>query len=93
MIWDTLTLLASGLLLGAWLQARFGKPITQGGWWDVISGVILVALVLKGVLRAIGALPSLVEVLGVVPLLVLLVAAVTATLTNRPVDESTLSGK
>jgi len=93
MIWDTLTLLVSGLLLGAWLHARFGKPIIKGGWWDFGLGIALVSAVLGRFLRAIGALPWLVDLLGVIPFAVIVIAAVIALSTNRPVDESTLGRK
>jgi len=93
MIWDTLTLLVSGLLLGAWLNARFGKPTVKGGWWDFVLGIVAVSAVLRGFFRAIGALPLVVDVLGVIPLAVVVIAAVIALSTNRPVDESTLGRK
>ena len=93
MIWDTLTLLVSGLLLGAWLHARFGKLIIKGGWWDFGLGIALVSAVLGRFLRAIGALPLLVDLLGVIPFAVVVIAAVIAVSTNRPVDESTLGRK
>ena len=32
LIFDTLSLLFFGLLLGARLHARFGKPTVEGGW-------------------------------------------------------------
>lgn len=42
LIFDTLSLLFFGLLLGAWLHARFGKPTVEGGWWDVALGLAMV---------------------------------------------------
>lgn len=92
MIWDTFTLLVSGLMLGAWLHARFGKPIVEGGLWDVAIGIALVTAVLGRFLRAIEA-PFLEDVLGIMPLAVLAIAAVISLFTNRPVDEGRLGQK
>ena len=93
MIFDTLSLLVSGLMLGAWLHARFGKPIVEGGWWDVALGLAMVTWVLKAFLQVIGAWPLLEDVLGILPLAILVIAAVISLFTNRPVDESTLGQK
>ena len=93
MIWDTLALLFVGMLLGAWLHARFGKPTVEGGWWDFALGLALVTMVRKGFLQVIGAWPLFVDVLGVLPLAILGIAVVISLFTNRPVDESTLGQK
>jgi hypothetical protein len=41
LIFDTLSLLFFGLLLGAWLHARFGKPTVEGRWWDFALGLVI----------------------------------------------------
>lgn len=41
LIFDTLSLLFFGLLLGAWLHARFGKPTVEGRWWDLALGLVI----------------------------------------------------
>lgn len=41
LIFDTLSLLFFGLLLGAWLHARFGKSTVEGGWWDFALGLVI----------------------------------------------------
>jgi hypothetical protein len=82
-----------GLLLGAWLHSRFGKPTVQGGWWDFALGLVIVMWVLKAFLQVIGAWPLLEDVLGILPLAILVIAAVISLFANRPVDESTLGQK
>jgi hypothetical protein len=93
MIWDTLSLLVSSLVLGAWLHAKFGKPAIEGGLWDVAVGLAMVTWVLGRFLQVIGAWPLLQDVLGILPLAILAIAAVISLFTNRPVDESTLGQK
>ena len=92
-IFDALSLLFFGLLLGAWLHGRFGKPTFEGGWWNFAVGLAIVVWVLKAFLRVIGALPLLDDVLGILPFAILVIAAVISLFTNRPVDESTLGQK
>ena len=93
LIFDTLSLLLFGLLLGAWLHARFGKPTVEGGWWDVALGLAMVTWVLKSFLQVIGTWALLEHVLSILPLAILVIAAVISLFTNRPVDESTLRQK